>query len=53
MIDAARQQQISCGNDRQKGKGKDNSGFPAGMTDRKARATPKTRAKTTADFLRE
>jgi hypothetical protein len=45
------QQQISFGNDRKKSKGmgKSNSRFPAGMTDRKARAW----AKATADFLRE
>jgi len=36
-----KQQQIPCGNDSKKGKsnGKNNSRFPAGMTDRKARAT--------------
>jgi len=35
-----KQQQIPCGNDSKKGKsnGKNNSGFPVGMTDRKATA---------------
>jgi hypothetical protein len=32
------QQQIPSGNDRKKDKGKDRSRFPAGMTERKARA---------------
>jgi probable rRNA maturation factor len=39
------EQQIPSGNDRQKGKGKDNSRsrFPSGMTERKARATAKNK----------
>jgi hypothetical protein len=45
------EQQIPFRNDRKKGKGngKDKSRFPSGMTERKAKAT----AKTKADSLRE
>jgi len=49
------QKQIPFGNDKQKGKGnyksKGNSRFPLGMTNKKATATTKARAK--ADSLRE
>jgi hypothetical protein len=44
------EKQIPCGNDRKKGKGNDKSNdrsrsrFPAGMTERKARATTKAEA---------
>jgi hypothetical protein len=45
------EKQIPCGNDRKKSydKGKSRSRFPAGMTERKARATTKATTKAEAD----
>jgi hypothetical protein len=51
------EKQIPFGNDRKKSKGKSNSRFPSGMTERKARARARARATArataTADSLRE
>jgi hypothetical protein len=47
------QQQIPFGYDRKKSKGNCNSRFPSGMTERKARANARARAKATTDSLWE